>query len=216
MDQDTYKSVASETQGEFKDKGSKFIAYLFPIQSIEDFEKRLKELKKEHLKSRHHCYGYRLGISGEPYRINDDGEPSGTAGKPIFGQLLKYELSDVAAVVVRYFGGTKLGTSGLIKAYKESTMIAIENATIISKTITGSLVIHFEYEHMGVILNCLKQLNIEISNKYFDASPRVEITLPISTLDKVSKQIKAKLLNRAFEDIDEDTEVGVCRIEFVN
>ncbi len=212
---DSYKSIQAETIGEYKEKSSKFIAYAFPIESIEDFEKRLSKLKKEHLKSRHHCYAYRLGIEGNPYRINDDGEPSGTAGKPIYGQLIKETLSDIAVVVVRYFGGTKLGTSGLIRAYKEATILALNEATVLTKTITGTLLISFTYEHMGTILNTLKQLHLDITSKHFEAEPCVELLLPISTLSDVSDQIKAKLLNRSISDINEDTEVDVCTFEII-
>lgn len=207
MDPDSYKSIAHETLGEFKDRGSKFIAYLFPIKNVEGFEKRLKELKKEHLKSRHHCYAYRIGIEGEPFRINDDGEPSGTAGKPIFGQLLKTELSDVACIVVRYFGGVKLGTSGLIQAYKGAAQEAIEHAEIIEKTITIEISISFSYEHLGKIMSCLKQMDIEDIQKDFTEEATLRFLIPKSKVEETKNSFLAKMLNRSISDIIGDEKI---------
>lgn len=125
---DVYNTIESISEGLFKDKGSKFIAYTFPSDSTERFQISLEKIKKEHIKARHFCYAYRIGIDGTLYRANDDGEPSGTAGKPILGQIDKYELTNIGIVVVRYFGGVKLGTSGLINAYRLAAKESIENS----------------------------------------------------------------------------------------
>lgn len=204
---DTYFSITSEVEGEYKEKGSKFIAYLFPIQSIEAFEARLAELKKQHLKSRHHCYAYRLGIDGNPYRINDDGEPSGTAGKPIYGQLIKENVSDIACVVVRYFGGTKLGTSGLIRAYKESTEAAFQKAEKKATVITDKISLQFEYEHLGKVMNVVQKLDIIRIDKDFTERATLVLTVAKSTVGQTINQLKALLLNRAVADITDETEV---------
>ena len=132
---DTYNTITAASEGLFTDRGSKFIAYAFPIKSEEEIKEYLEEIKKEHWKARHHCYAWRLGIDGNTYRANDDGEPSGTAGKPILGQLDSFEITDTLVVVVRYFGGTKLGVGGLINAYKSAAIDALQQVEIISKTI---------------------------------------------------------------------------------
>jgi uncharacterized YigZ family protein len=127
---DHYKTIAGPSTGEFKDRGSKFFAYAFPVFTEEEWQEELEAVKKEHFKARHHCYAYRLGVDQNNFRANDDGEPSGTAGRPILGQIDSFELTNVLIIVVRYFGGTKLGTSGLINAYKLSAAAALDNATI--------------------------------------------------------------------------------------
>ena len=121
MQNDTYKTIAKPAEGFYKDKGSKFLAFAYPVYTEDRIKAQLSELKKEYYDARHHCYAWKLGIENDKYRANDDGEPSGTAGKPIYGQLLSHELTNALVVVVRYFGGTKLGTSGLIRAYKTAT-----------------------------------------------------------------------------------------------
>src|ERR1043165_2969721 len=122
----TYKTIEKPSQAEFKDRGSRFIAYAFPIQTIDDFKKRLKELKEEHPKATHHCFAYRIGIDGDNFRSSDDGEPSGTAGKPILGQIDSKQATNMLIIVVRYFGGTQLGVPGLINAYKTAASLALE------------------------------------------------------------------------------------------
>src|SRR5262252_8044704 len=131
MDADYYNTIEKLSVAEFKDRGSKFIAYTFPIVNINDFKTRLEEIKKEHPKATHHCFAYRLGIGGNNYRVSDDGEPSGTAGRPILGQIDSKELTDVLVIVVRYFGGTLLGVPGLINAYKSSAALALQLTPVI-------------------------------------------------------------------------------------
>ena len=145
---DTYQTIAAPSVGEYKEKGSKFIAYTFAVHSEAEVKAQLEGLKKEHSKARHHCYAYRLGLDGKLFRANDDGEPSGTAGRPILGQIDSFGLSNVLAVVVRYFGGTKLGTAGLKRAYKESTKAAFQQAVIVEKIVEDQFSITFDYAFM--------------------------------------------------------------------
>lgn len=157
---DTYKSIAAMSQGLYKDKGSKFISFAFPVTREEEIKDILEKNKKEYHDARHHCYAYRLGINGEDWRFNDDGEPSSTAGKPIFGQLLSNELSDILVVVVRYFGGIKLGVPGLIKAYKAAAADAIAAAEIVEKTATELISVSFGYEVTDKVMRLLREMGL--------------------------------------------------------
>ena len=206
-DIDAYKTLSAAAESLYKEKGSKFIGYLFPIQSIEQFEQELIKIKKAHPKARHWCYAYKIGPEAKVYRVNDDGEPSGTAGKPIYGQLNSAEITDVACVVVRYFGGTKLGASGLIRAYKIATQDAVQQIQIITKWITEDITIHFDYGLMGTLLKALKDLKLDLAESDFGATPNLTLKVKQSELDHTIKRIKAKLLHRSVEDIEEDTNV---------
>jgi len=203
---DSYKTIVKNGEGEFKDRGSRFVGYIRHIDSIDDFDVMLAEIKSLHLKARHHCYAYQL-LDKNIFRSNDDGEPSGTAGKPIFNQLLSHELVNVCCIVVRYFGGTKLGTSGLINAYKEVTKQAILNSNILVKYKTVDCQIHFDYSHMGSLLEKLKKLEINITEKRLDAQPSVIISEQESKMNQTINKIKAQLLNRSIQDIEEDTKI---------
>ncbi len=164
---DQFKTIAESGVGEYKAKGSKFLAYAFPVKTEEDFHIILERLKKEHFKAAHHCYAYRLGVSGDRYRVNDDGEPSGTAGRPILGQIDSRGLTNVGIIVVRYFGGTLLGVSGLIKAYKESSADALARLEVVEKIVENRYKITFSYESMPDVLNAFKKLHIELTNRAF-------------------------------------------------
>jgi len=159
---DSYLTVKQPAQGLFKDKGSKFIGYIFPIQSVEDVKGILAELKAEHPKARHVCWALRLSTDRSVFRVNDDGEPSGTAGKPILNTLLSANLTQVCVAVVRYFGGTLLGVPGLIHAYKEASLAAIKEAEIIEKTIKDRYQIHVPYTQLNKVMKILKDENITI------------------------------------------------------
>ena len=159
---DSYLTVKQPAQGLFKDKGSKFIGYIFPIQSAEDVKGILVELKTEHPKARHICWALRLSTDRSVFRVNDDGEPSGTAGKPILNTLLSANLTQVCVAVVRYFGGTLLGVPGLIHAYKEASLAAIKEAEIIEKTIKDRYQIHVNYTQLNKVMKILKDENITI------------------------------------------------------
>jgi len=212
---DKYYSIKGPSSGEFKDRGSKFFGYLYPVTSLEEFEKHLIDLRKEHLKARHYCYAYRLNFEEELFRMNDDGEPSGTAGKPIYGQLLKHNLFDVACVVVRYFGGTKLGTSGLINAYKLSALDAIQQADIEDRYLTHSIKFEFDYAQMGEIMELVKSQNIFISSKTFEQTPILVLNIPKSETELTLRQLKAKLLKVDLEYIDIKSKVPGCTFSYL-
>lgn len=151
-----YKTPEVATTAEFKDRGSKFLAYAYPVSSAEDVKAKLQLLKKEHPKAVHHCYAYRLGTDGLQYRANDDGEPSGSAGKPILGQIDSAGITNVLVVVVRYFGGTLLGVPGLINAYKTVTQDALQQTVLIEKWIEQRVEIQFDYPVMGEVMYLLR------------------------------------------------------------
>lgn len=213
--QDSFLTIASACEGELREKASKFFAFAFPVETELEAEQILHKLRKLHAKANHICYAYRLGIEGQVGKVNDDGEPSGTAGKPIFGQILSHNLSDIAIFVVRYFGGTKLGTSGLINAYKESANLAIQNAVIIKRYLYCQYRLSFEYEFMGVIMNAMKILSIEIVDKDFMEAPSITVMVKKNEAIQLIKSIKARLLDFDEESIKDETEVPYCKIEMI-
>jgi uncharacterized YigZ family protein len=166
---DSFQTLIAPSESLYKVKGSKHLGYAYPISSEEDVKPLIDALKKDHFNARHHCYAYRLGADGERYRANDDGEPSGTAGKPILGQLLSFEITNVLVVVVRYFGGTKLGTSGLIDAYKTAAKMAIEEGTIVEKKVMKTFEIQFPYAAMGAVMSVFKAQALEMLHHSFDS-----------------------------------------------
>ena len=166
--EDSFFSIAHPCEGLFKDKGSKFIAYAFPVNNEMEIKSYLAQLRKEHHSARHHCYAYRLGADKLTVRSNDDGEPSNTAGKPILGQIQSKDLSDILIVVVRYFGGTLLGVSGLINAYKQAAADALNNATIIEKIVKELYEIKFEYLQMNDVMKLIKDEHLEIRSQQLE------------------------------------------------
>jgi uncharacterized YigZ family protein len=186
---DSYKTLAAPCAGAFKDKGSKFLAYAFPVNTVEEVKQQVQRLKKEYFDARHHCYAYRIGVHGEQWRANDDGEPSSTAGKPILGQLLSQELTNVLIVVVRYFGGILLGVPGLINAYRSAASDALSHAQIVEKTATECITFHFSYEAMNDVMKLLKEEKAEILSQQFDAECVLEIAVPRSRADNVREKI---------------------------
>lgn len=207
---DTYYSIKAPTEGLFKDRGSKFIAYAYPVISEEEIEIALEEIKALHPKARHHCYAYRLGIEGEPHRANDDGEPSGTAGKPILGQLKSFEVSDALVIVVRYFGGTLLGASGLIQAYKESTAEALQAAKKIKKVLSASYKLSFTYAEMGHVMNVVKSQELDITDKTFEETPEITISIPLSREEAEIISLKAQLLQITTDEVTMETKIPFC------
>jgi len=167
METDSYKTIVLPATGLYKEKGSKFIAISKHIEDEEDFKEFLTETKKEYYDARHHCFAWRLGPDDELFRSNDDGEPSGSAGKPILNQILSKELFYTAIIVVRYFGGTKLGVSGLIRAYKTSSQEAIENSKIKKKYIYNTLELKFKYPRLNDMMRIIKEENLKISKQDF-------------------------------------------------
>lgn len=166
---DEYKTLSSPAEGFFKDRGSKFYAYLFPMSDSAELSSLLETVKEQHPKARHHCFAYQLGVEGEDFRTNDDGEPSGSAGKPILNALKSAELTNCLAVIVRYFGGTLLGVSGLINAYRTATELGIAEAKIITETIDQVCELRFGFEDMGAVMNLVKKHDLEVlSQDYTD------------------------------------------------
>ena len=187
---DTYQTIAAPSIGEFKEKGSKFIAFAYFVSDEIEIKEKLDLLKKEHFKATHHCYAYRLGTDGKNYRANDDGEPSGTAGRPILGQIDSFGLTNLLIVVVRYYGGTKLGTSGLINAYREAAKLALENSLKIEKIIESQIDFSVPYLKMNEVMQFLKQYEIElITNDYSDES----IHFKVSVRNKLLESLKEKI-----------------------
>jgi len=154
---DSYHTITSLTEGIYKEKGSKFIAFSIPVHNAEEVKELVKAYKKEYYDARHVCYGYMLGADRKEWRANDDGEPSGTAGRPILGQINSRELTDILVIVVRYFGGILLGTGGLTIAYKEATADALNQAEIIVKTVDCEMTVHFEYSIMNSVMRLVKE-----------------------------------------------------------
>ena len=159
---DEYRTINKESTGFFKDKGSKFYSYVFPVENEEEVKDILVRLKKEHHSARHHCYAWRIGTEEIKFRANDDGEPSSTAGKPILGQLQNYDVTNILLVVVRYFGGTLLGTSGLINAYKNASIDVLNTVEIQTKLIEKKYELSFEYPLLNTVMQILKQEELEI------------------------------------------------------
>ena len=175
----TYQTLKSPIQAEFKDKGSRFLAFAYPVQTVEQVKKYVDDLRQEHHKARHWCYAYRLGVDGNQFRANDDGEPSGSAGRPILGQIDSFELIDVLVVVVRYFGGTLLGVPGLIHAYKTSTQMALENAQIIERNIEKTVRIRCEYPYLNEAIRIAKNHQAEIIEQDLQLDCRLTVRIPL-------------------------------------
>ena len=165
---DSYLTISGPAEAIYKERSSKFLTYAYPVESEEEIKELLDALRKQYYDATHHCYAYRLGPQGEQFRANDDGEPSGTAGKPILGQLLSAKVTNCLVVVVRYFGGTKLGVSGLIQAYKESTAEVLAVSNIIEKTVDKIITIDFSYISMNGVMRVIKEMNPHIEEQVFD------------------------------------------------
>lgn len=187
--QDSYKSIAAEAKGLFKDNGSRFIAHAYPVETEEEVKEIVAALKKEYFDARHHVYAYRLGYLGDKFRANDDGEPSGSSGRPVLGQIDSMGLSDILVVVVRYFGGIKLGIPGLIRAYKSSTADALANAEIIEKIASKVFRVHFGYMSMNSVMKILKDLELEQKNQKFDMECSIDVTVRLSLVDTFSERM---------------------------
>ncbi|MEJ5961776.1 IMPACT family protein [Pedobacter immunditicola] len=189
--EDTYKTIQNPSEGIFKDKGSKFIAYAFPLINEDQVKPIIAKLRAEHTKARHFCWALRLSPDRSVHRFNDDGEPSGTAGRPILNTLLSTDLTNILIVVVRYFGGTLLGVPGLINAYKNATIESINNAEIIDKTVNDCYRITFDYLSMNEVMRTIKEEEITIHNQSFDTVCRIDLEVRKSKLNKVLTQLEA-------------------------
>ena len=180
---DTYKSIAETVEGIYKEKGSKFLAFAIPVSTIDDIKTLLEKYRKDYFDARHVCYAYMLGAEKKEFRCNDDGEPSGTAGKPILGRILSADLSDILIIVVRYFGGTKLGTSGLITAYKTASEDALNNATIIEKVLKSRITIEYDYLVTSQVQKVFKDFDADLISSEFTSICKNTIEIPLSTKD---------------------------------
>ena len=178
LEQDTYKTILiSPEPALFKEKNSKFFGYAFPVTNEEQVKNHIDELKKEHHSARHWCYAYQIGSENVIYRANDDGEPNNSAGMPIYGQIQSFDVTNILIVVVRYFGGVKLGVGGLISAYKTAAQMVLETAQITEKTIDIHYVIKFDYINMNKVMRVIKEKNIDIINQKMEMSCEIEIAI---------------------------------------
>ena len=185
-EKDTYKTILKPSEEVlYKEKGSKFFGYAFPVTSEEIIKEHLEDLKKQHYSARHWCYAWQLGKNNEHYRANDDGEPSNSAGMPIYGQLQSFDVTNILVVVVRYFGGTKLGVGGLIQAYKTTAQMALETCRIHTKTIDEIFFVQCEYPEMNTVMRILKDENIKIVNQKLELSCEFEISVRKKDADRI-------------------------------
>lgn len=197
---DSYLTLQNPSSGEFKDRGSKFFAFAWPVRSEEEALSHLENLRKEHFKARHHCFAWRLGVDGQRFRANDDGEPSGTAGRPILGQIDAFGLTDVAVVVVRYFGGVLLGASGLIHAYREAAAESLRQGVIVEKIIQSQFQLSFDYAIMPDIMQALKKLDVDILKENYGDHGLLEIGIRKSEVAEKLLKVKSMLWKVSLEE----------------
>ena len=187
---DTYQTISSSSQGIYKEKGSKFIALAFPVSSEEDIKMQLAALRKEYHDARHHCYAYCLGYDKSAWRVNDDGEPSGTAGKPIFGQIQSMNLTNILIVVIRYFGGIKLGIPGLINAYRTAAREALGQTSIVARTVEEIYEVCFEYPLMNDVMKILKEEQADILRQEFENTCKIRFSIRRSSGMKITSRLQ--------------------------
>ncbi len=186
---DTYNTISIEGEGVYKEKGSKFLAYAYHVESENQVKEIIATLKKQHYDARHHCYAWRMAFDGSLTRANDDGEPSSTAGRPILGQIISRELTNTLVVVVRYFGGTKLGVSGLITAYKEAASEALDDAIVEERLIESSVDIRFEYPLMNSVMGIIKDMSPRIIEQNFDNDCFMRLSIRNSEYDTLTNKL---------------------------
>lgn len=187
---DTFNTINTTSKASlYKEKGSKFIGYAIPISSELEIEKAMQHIKSEHHKARHWCYAWRLGNEGDKYRVSDDGEPSNSAGQPIYGQILSKEITNVLIVVVRYFGGVKLGVGGLVRAYKTAAQLAIESCKIVTKTIDSNFELRFEYKDMNKLQRIIKKYDVQIVAQELELSCKYHIRIRKSQVEQIVNAI---------------------------
>ncbi|MBX3238957.1 MAG: YigZ family protein [Chitinophagaceae bacterium] len=184
-DADYYFTIEQEGVAEFKDRGSKFIACIFPLKSVDEFKTILENTKKKYPKASHYCFAYRIGLDGNTFRVSDDGEPSGTAGKPVFGLLESKQLTDILIVVVRYFGGTLLGVPGLINAYRSAAALALQTTPVIQKAVEVRYKLHFDYTIMNEVMTVVKYYSCSILQQEAQLFCDMEIGIPRNRLNEV-------------------------------
>lgn len=199
---DTYKTIAEASpETLYKEKNSKFFGFAFPITTEEEVKIHIDQLKKEHFSARHWCYAYQLGTTKIQYRVNDDGEPNNSAGMPIYGQIQSFDVTNILIVVVRYFGGVKLGVGGLISAYRESAKMALEASSIIEKTIDVHFKITFDYKNMNKVMRVIKEKNLNIVSQNMNENCQIEIATRKKNAETVF-DIFTNLFEVDIEEID--------------
>ena len=186
---DTYKTISSLSEGLYKEKGSRFISFAVPVDSLETIKELLNDYRKQFYDARHVCYAYMLGAERIDFRVNDDGEPSGTAGRPILGQINSNGLTNILIVVVRYFGGVLLGTGGLVTAYKEAAADAIRNAEIAERTVERYFKISFDYIYMNDVMKAVKETNAQISQQGYEQNCVLELSIRKNDADALSEKL---------------------------
>jgi uncharacterized YigZ family protein len=189
MEEDLYRTIAAPAEGLFKSKGSRFLSFAYPVETTEEIKNHHQILKSEYHDARHHCYAYVLGITGNQFRANDDREPSGTAGKPILGQIHFFNLTNVMVAVVRYFGGTLLGTSGLIEAYKSAAHEALSHSIIIEKTANRAFQINFEYSVMNELLRLIREEKATVVSKEFMESGSMHVAIRLTRAELFKEKL---------------------------
>lgn len=189
--EDTYKTIEAPSKGIYKEKGSKFLSFAYPVKAESEVKLLLEENKREYFDARHHCYAYILGYDKSAWRLNDDGEPSGTAGKPIYGQLQSFDLTNTLIIVVRYFGGIKLGVSGLINAYKASAKDALQNSKVIENTINEIYRLEFPYEMINDCMKMVKEFGLQIVDSNFDTNAYIVYKIRRNNAQKVISKSKS-------------------------
>jgi uncharacterized YigZ family protein len=210
---DTFRTIETPGEGEFRDRGSKFLAYAAGVADEAAAAEWVETVRREHPKARHHCYAYRLGLDQNRYRANDDGEPGGTAGRPILGRIDSLELTDVCVVVVRYFGGTLLGTSGLINAYKTAAELALSTAVIVERIVEDRFVIHFEYALMSQVMNALNRLELPQLDQDFGTTARITTAIRRSETESTLRQLRAYVADLYVGEVTEDFSLSGFHIE---
>jgi uncharacterized YigZ family protein len=189
MNSDTYKTIISSSQGIYKEKGSRFVSFAVPVSDQQEIKAIIDKIRKEHYEAKHHCYAYMIGHERIIWRVNDDGEPSGTAGRPILGQINSYGLTNIIIVVSRYFGGTLLGVSGLINAYRTAAASSIQNAELTEMTVHEYYEITYPYISMNDVMRILKEENLGQSQQSFDLECRILLNFRVSVKEKVLNQL---------------------------
>ena len=190
MTPDYYYTIEQASVAEFKDRGSKFISFAFPITNTNDFKEKLAAVKKEHPKATHHCFAYRIGFDGTTFRVSDDGEPSGSAGRPILGQIDSKQATNVLIIVTRYFGGTLLGVPGLINAYKTAAALALQVTPLAQKPVLIHYKLQFDYTQMNDVMMISKQFDCLVSKQEMNLFCSLEIGIPKNRLDEVLYKLK--------------------------
>lgn len=204
MNEFTYKTITQSTEAEFKDRGSRFIAYAYPVENVNQIKQHLKSLKEQHPKAVHHCLAWRLGYDQNLFRASDDGEPSGSAGKPILGQIDSLELTNCLIIVVRYFGGVLLGVPGLINAYKTSALLSLEKNSIVTRNKEVNYKLEFDYTLMNEVMRVVKQYDLTIKKQEMQLFCMIELGITLSNHDTILTKFK-DLINVTLEKCESTT-----------